>query len=394
MTTNIREVFGDEALEVFYWMPAYCFHASPPMMNKEEWQAMLKQRVGNRYFALYDDGKPVAGTAIVPMVQQVRGALLPMGGIYDVVTHPSSRRKGYARQLMSHALAEMRAQGMPVSCLYPFRESFYQRLGYTTLPQSHIIRFPPDNLAPLLKMNLDAGRVEMLPISEGYAAYLAYLQSYRQRTHGFALFENEDWGWAKRDRHWLALARAGDEVVGVMLYRLKGEEVTKFTFSAFRFYYHTSLGRYLLLDWIARHIDQASQAEIVLPPCELPETWLADMKVAKETFWIAGMGRAVDLQRLKGLRCGPGRFTALIRDPHCPWNEGMWVFDAQDGILDIQPAQQAECELSIQAVSTLVYGTHDPADFSLRGWGDPDAAVQENLRSMFPRQLPYLHEMF
>lgn len=393
MTAQIREVTGDEALEIFYWLSSYCFHASPPMLNKEEWQTMVRQRVGNRYFALFQDGKPAAGTAILPMTQQVRGSLLRMGGIYDVVTHPADRRKGYVRQLMGVALAEMRAEGMALSCLYPFRESFYERFGYTALPQTRKVSLDPQTLAPLLKQNL-GGQVTLLPISEGYAEFRAYLRRYQQRTHGFALFENEDWGWAKRDRFWLALARVKDEVVGLMLYRLRGEEVTKFTFDVMRFYYHTSPGRYLLLEWIARHIDQAERAELILPPSELPETWLADMKVTTETFWIAGMGRALDLSGLSGLTCGAGRFTARVRDPYAPWNEGAWAFESQDGRLRISPAQQTDCELSVQALSALVYGTHDPADIIPRGWGNPDGSTQVQMRSLFPRMLPYLHEFF
>jgi hypothetical protein len=50
--------------------------------------------------------------------------------------------------------------------------------------------------------------------------------------------------------------------------------------------------------------------------------------------------------------------------------------------------------LSIQGVSALVYGAHDPADFYVRGWGDPSPKVQAAMREMFPPALAHLHEMF
>jgi hypothetical protein len=72
----------------------------------------------------------------------------------------------------------------------------------------------------------------------------------------------------------------------------------------------------------------------------------------------------------------------------------MWQFETVDGCLQVGPAQEAECEMSIQALSALVYGTHDPADWPFRGWGDPPAAVQATLRSVFPPLTPFLHEYF
>jgi len=42
----------------------------------------------------------------------------------------------------------------PGLCLYPFRESFYERLGYVTFPQPRTARFSPQALLPLLKVKL------------------------------------------------------------------------------------------------------------------------------------------------------------------------------------------------------------------------------------------------
>lgn len=49
-----------------------------------------------------------------------------------------------------------------------------------------------------------------------------------------------------------------------MLYRLLGEEVTRFNLVAHGFYYRTAQARYLMLNWIARHVDQAERVEIWL----------------------------------------------------------------------------------------------------------------------------------
>jgi hypothetical protein len=211
-----------------------------------------------------------------------------------------------------------------------------------------------------------------------------------------AIFDHPDRFSIQRNKLWLALARVGGQVVGVMLYDLKGQDVTEFTLRAFRFYYDTAQGKYLLLQWLARHADQATQVELSLAPFELPETWLADIKVATASDNRAPMGRVVDVAGLGGMHTGPGRFTARIADPLCPWNEKTWQFDTVDGLLRVGPANAsaAGCDLSIQGLSALVYGAHDPGDFALRGWGNPTPELQAAMRAVFPPMVPHIHERF
>jgi hypothetical protein len=54
----------------------------------------------------------------------------------------------------------------------------------------------------------------------------------------------------------------------------------------------------------------------------------------------------------------------------------------------------ADCDLTIQGLTSLIAGVHDPQDFPLRGWGNPDLDLQSSLREMFPRMNPFMHEMF
>jgi predicted acetyltransferase len=391
--TTIREIHGDEMLEIVYWLDSYAFYPSPPMPDKAERQEMLKQRVGLTHFALFEDDTPVACVGATPLIQQVRGTMYRIGGILDVATHPAARRKGYSRHVLARTLAAIRNDGRPLSCLYPFRESFYERLGYVTFPLPRRAKLTPLALLPLLKKDL-GGEVELVLIGDGYDTYRAYLRKLQRHIHGMAIFEKEQRASAQRNRHWLAMAKADGELVGMMEYALKGERLMEFNLRARRFYYDTSQAKYLLLAWIARHADQASQVEIWLPPFEQPETWLEDMKITMEAVFISPMGRVLDVAKIGGMQTGPGRFAARITDPLCPWNEGAWQFETIDGVLQVSPTDQADCDLSIQALAALVYGTNDPDSFAIRGWGNPSPQVQEVMRTMFPPMVPYLHEFF
>lgn len=391
--TTIRQIEGDEVLEIVYWLDSYSFNASPPMPDKAKRLEVFRQRVGPTHFALFENGVPVACAAEAPMIQQVRGAMFGIGGIFDVLTHPGARRKGYSRRVLARTLSAIRDDGRSLSCLYPFRESFYERLGYVTFPLPRRAQLTPLALEPLLRKDL-GGEVELMLIGEGYDTYRAYLRKLQQRIHGMAIFEHDQKASAQSNNSWLALAKVDGELVGVMLYDLKGDRIMEFHLRAIRFYHDTSQAKYLLLAWIARHIDQASQAEIWLPPFEQPETWLADMRIAMEPAFISPMGRVIDVAGISGVHTGPGCFSAQIIDPLCPWNEGIWQFEARDGVLQVSPAGEADFSLSIHALAALVYGTNDPDSFAIRDWGNPPAHVQQTMRTMFPPLVPFLHELF
>jgi predicted acetyltransferase len=390
---SIRALQGEEFLDVHYDLGMYAFRASPPFANKEDWAKIVRERKGVTYHALFEDDNAVAGAASTAMTQNVRGKLFPAGGVWGVATLPAARRKRYSKQVLTSLLSAEKEAGKAFSNLYPFRESFYERLGYVTHPLPIIARVAPSALAPLLGKDF-GGEVELQLSGEAFDTYREYLTKMRPQVHGMAFFDVGDKLVAQQNKSWVALAKADGEIEGLMLYNLHGEEVTKFNFCAYRFYYSTSRGRYLLLDWIARHIDQADRAEIWLPPYEHPETWLADMQVKIESQVRAPMSRILNVAEIGGMETGMGSFSARVIDPICPFNKGTWKFESTDGKLQVSKATEADCELTIQGLTALVFGTHDPQDFPLRGWGNPTSEIQTSMHTMFPPLTPFLHENF
>jgi predicted acetyltransferase len=393
--TVIRQLKGEQVLQAMYWLPSYAFGPSPPLPDEEKRREILKSRTGVTYIGLLKDDKIQSVAASTRMTQQVRGKMYKAGAIWGVVTHPQARQQGHSRQVLQQLFAAIRQQGNALSCLYPFRETFYERLGYVTFPRPLIAQFSPEALLPLAKQEIE-GEVELALIGEGIDEYLNLVNMLHPRIHGMGVFDDEDAlrFSAERNRLWLALARVDGELVGLMAYELKGGEVTDFELRAIRFYYTTAQGKFLLLQWIARHAGQAEKAEVWLPPYEQPETWLPDMRISFKSVERSPMGRVLDVRRLSGMDTGAGSFSAQISDATCPWNEGIWLFQTVDDKLTVRSAKTPDCELSIHALAALIYGTHDPADFAFRGWGAPRPAIQATMRTMFPPMAPYLHEWF
>jgi predicted acetyltransferase len=390
---NIRQVEGDERVDIFHWFHHYAFNPTLPYPDKEETAKRVAEREGVIYLVLFEDDEPVSTIASTPLIQNVRDAIYEAGGVFDVITHPKARRKGYSYRLLAEIFKLIKEVGQPFTCLYPFRESFYEHIGYVSFPQPLKAKFNASGLTPLLKADIP-GEVEIMLTNEGYLKYREYLVELQKHVHGAAYFKNSEPSLMERPTSWLALAEVDGEIVGLMVYNLKGDGPVGFDFRAPRFYTHTIQGRYLLLNWIARHIDHAGEVELWLHPSEQPNTWLSDMKMKIEPAWLPGMGRVLNVAQIGGMQVGTGRFSVEVSDPSCPWNEGVWTFEGIDGILHVEKGKKADCRLNVQGLSALIYGTNDPASFSVRGWGTPDPKVQVTMREMFPLKMAFLLEYF
>lgn len=393
--TTVRRVENQEMLDLLFWLDNYAFRPTPPFPERDEWEKHIKTRKTTAYYAVFEGEKGVAITACPKFTQNLRGKIFRMGGFADVSTHPEARRKGYSHKLIRHTFEQLRQEGDVLSCLYPFRESFYERLGYVSFPQSRQAIFKPEVMVPLLKQELE-GEVTLSLMGDGYDAYHTYINQMQPDIQGMALFTDIEGQKeaAQRNRSWLALAKAKGEIVGLMVYNFQGEEMMNYDLRAVRFYYRNSLGKYLLLAWLARHIDQAGKVALWLPAFEQPNTWFADMQPKLEPVFVAPMGRVLDVSGLSGMKTGKGSFSAQIIDRDCPWNNGVWLFDSESGELVMGPGKEADFTLTIQGLSSLVYGINDPADFAIRGWGDPPKDMLVLLGRMFPQELPYLHEYY
>jgi predicted acetyltransferase len=116
-------------------------------------------------FVAERDGLITGTLTLFPQTMAVSGQSMKCGGIGSVAVLPEFRMNGIAKQLMMTAYASMRSTGTSLSLLYPFKHSFYQKLGYglvgdihtLTIPSSSIPRFSErDEVHPLSDHELPA----------------------------------------------------------------------------------------------------------------------------------------------------------------------------------------------------------------------------------------------
>lgn len=389
---DIRLVSSDEPANIT--LSAYAFQDSPRKLTNEDWHRG-KYLADSRTLMSFDGDTPVAKATTHMMTLNVRGRVLPMGGVGGVASMPAGRRGGRVRALMLRSFEQMREDGQPVSTLYPFRESFYERLGFVSFPCPKFATVDPANLAPLVRMEC-AGSTEHRLIADGFDQWAGFLETYQTESHGFAMQPPSRLeGVRDQNSWWLVLVHEGEEITGAMTYRITGHLGVM---RVETFLSRTTSARYQLLGWIARHVDQVEKARIRVSPDEMPEFWFRDLDDAIRTdgedSWGAPMGRIISIDGLTGIGAGDGEVTVEIADEQCPWNAGVWTLRGSGGVLEVQAGGTPSGNITIQGLSALLFNGLDTAILPFRGWGEVEMAASVQLRALFPPAMPYLHEQF
>ncbi|MEV1287750.1 GNAT family N-acetyltransferase [Micromonospora sp. NPDC049679] len=393
----IRRISSEERLTTSFPLQSYAFERSPAnAAATQETRQYLPYNEGNVTLVAEESDTVVAAASAIPMRQNIRGTVFPMAGIAGVATHPLARRQGHVRRLLTQLLGEMRDEGHAATALYPFRPSFYERFGYVGFPKPRTVTFSPADLNHFLRLDLP-GEVTWQRIKDGYDTYRDFIHRSLAERHGFAAFP--DYRAARQrdsDEEWLVMAVVDGETVGAVTYRIEdhagdllaGDLLTT-----------GPVGRALLLQFFARHVDQVARVTTTVSANESPELWATDFAAhteAKISFpgSSAPMARILSMEALHGIAAGPGRVTIEVVDD--PFIAGTYLLNGEGGRLEVTAERAATpaATLTAAGISALVYGVLDPVEVALRGFGAvPDAAATA-LRGIFPPRTPRLFASF
>jgi predicted acetyltransferase len=391
---EIRQIAADERPDTMFPLQAYAFDPSPwaDEVKDDYRRRMAYYRTATSLIA-EEGGQALAGVGAFPMQQNVRGVVHGMAGIASVAAHPSARRRGFVRDLLNRLLPLMREQGCAVSALYPFRASFYAQFGFVGIPRVRKATFAPAGLGHLVRAELP-GSVERLAMAEAFDEYDALTRRLLRERHGFAVFDEVRTAGFRTDKVWVALARVDGEVIGAVRYRIDGfggDLVADDLLTT------GPLGRALILQFLARHVDQVAQIVLTIGTDEVPELWGTDMAVV--TRGTVGypreggpMVRILDMDALNGTPVGDADVTVeVIGDDLIG---GVYRLAGDGGALSVSKGSNPTATLTAAGLSGLLYGVLDPVDVVSRGLGEVESGALGPLRTLFPREMPYLYADF
>jgi len=151
----------------------------------------------------------VGHAALYPLELWVAGRKLMIGGIASLGVAPEARRQGAAHALLERMHHELETQNAALALLYPFRERFYQGLGYATTAPLVSLRVAAHAFASAW----DAHRAELVNHSvasldgAGFEQAKLLYDEVGRRGSGFVVRSEARWMrlFSRETRHWISI---------------------------------------------------------------------------------------------------------------------------------------------------------------------------------------------
>jgi predicted acetyltransferase len=325
-----------------------------------------------------DGARLVAACQLHPLRQWIAGEAVGVTGIGTVAISPAHRKRGIARDLVAFALRAGRERGDTGSALFPFRVSFYRRLGYGLAGEAHQYRIPPRSLPD------DEGRqhIEMMDDDDARTdALTLYGEWIRQQTGQLA----------RSMRLWLHILaddgralfgwRAPDgslEGYALVIYRTDLPPAERFL-EVDELIWTTERARRGLYGWLASLDDQWQQIVLRALPAQRMGDWLSEpllphgaapawrLWAPAATLMTGPMFRLLDVRgAFEGRRVEDGPPMACtfdVADDVLPENAGSWriALDAGRAAVERAGASDLTLRLDVSTLSRIFIGALAPS---------------------------------
>ncbi|GEN88501.1 GNAT family N-acetyltransferase [Oceanobacillus sp. FSL W8-0428] len=379
-----------------YELSAFAFQFTPA---PEEIEKKKEAKKHETVWGWLEGENLAAKVHLIPLETRIHGKIIKTGGISSVATWPEYRRKGAVRQLLIHAIREMKKEGYLVSYLAPFSVPFYRKFGWEMTINEMQFTIPMERVPKFKGIN---GNVQRMKAGEESVLKEAYQEYTKQYT-----------GMLARDDHWwehkifskkeLNTAISYDDkgnVDGYIRYKVKDSKMNIDEWVAI-----TPDSKKRLLQFISNHDSMAKEVHLTLPDDDLLPLFMEEPR-AKQEQKPYFMTRIVDVESFLKvypfLKQGDREetYTIKVKDEICEENSGFYQIHFQNGTHHIEktenPAEQnLTASLSIQQLAMLLLGKITLEQLYQQAFisGDLDNIVK--LDTYLPKkQHPYLADFF
>jgi predicted acetyltransferase len=327
-----------------------------------------------------DGDRLVAACQVHPLRQWVAGETIATAGVGTVAIAPTHRKRRLGGELVTQAIRAARERGDVASALYPFRVSFYRKLGYGNAGEAHQFLVGPDALPD----SDERARVELIDSDVERVEVLAL---YRRWARG------ETGQLDRSDRMLTQLSTATDRAL--FAYRAEAGGLEGYALVHYRadlppqtrylevdeLVWTSPAARRGLLGWLSSLGDQWQRILLRARSSDRLGEWIREPRLpwgaapgwglwnGAATLMMGPMFRLLDVERAwRGRSVVPTQPFAVglrLRDEQISENAGEWTLSLADGRVEVarQLASPLEMtlDLDISALSRLFIGAISPS---------------------------------
>jgi predicted acetyltransferase len=340
MDLEIRTVRPDE-LEAFARALESAFSAE---LNPAEFEHERPVMASERTHAAFEGGAIVGGASAAGFRMAVPGGgSVAAAGITGVGVLPSHRRRGINTALMRAQLDDIHDRGEPVAALHASEGGIYGRFGYGLASFTGHMEVDADRTS-FVRGYRPSGRVRLVVRDEALGPMRAIYDAVVPTWPGMLALDDLwwTWRWTDPDRHgdgtaFYALHESEDGVTDAYAaYRVKHEwpdgmprlELSVRDLQATSPQAYADIWRFLFdIDLVGRVSSWNRPVDdpllhLVAEPRRLRFS-------LRDGLWV----RPVDVPAAlsaRGYR-GHGRIILEVRDDFCPWNDGRFALEVENG---------------------------------------------------------------
>jgi predicted acetyltransferase len=345
-------------------------------------------------------GQVVAGLGLVRTGQWFGGLSVPMVGISIVGVAPEHRGTGVGAAMMRSTLEELRAEGMPLSALYPATSPFYRRAGYERAGVRINYELP---LAAIDVRDLASDLVPAGP--EDYPRFRRAYEAQARRSAGN--LDRPDWMWHhklepqdQQPQPFRYLVMRDGQVEGYVIYRagvrpdpLRVLDVCALTPSAGRRILTLFAGYRTMVEHVTWNGGPLDPLVYLLN--EPMAALKAHVKIVRSLEWML---RILDVARALEARGYPaGLDTTLhfdLRDDLLPANRGRFTLHVSGGRGEVRPGGEGRIQLDARDLAAIYTGFMSPFELmALSPIEGPEADLALTA-SLFAGPRPWISDMF
>ncbi len=360
------------------------------------------------------DGRIVASLVLYPFTAFVRAQRVPVVGIGSVAVSPEHRRRGIGEALLRAALREMRQRGDALSILYPFRGSFYRKLGYGVIEVAQQLAFAPTLLPP----SDETRRVRRMMLPDR-ASIEALYEKVALGGH-FALARKPEW-WAQRlwghGGDWVVYeGKRRGQIEGYLYYEVDAAAGPfKLSLTLTEFVAASPEAHRALAGYLASLADQVSEIHSIMPGDNGWTTLLRtaqnlrpglEMSVYSDTGNVVNglMLRLNDvkaaLERLPVSPSARGEIALEVDDTVLAPNARAWRLRASEGRLKVSAeaarggrSRLPRLRVTPDALASIVGGALSPARAAEMGLVDSSGGAADVIDRWFRARPAFLYPL-
>jgi len=353
-------------------------------------------RIGREHVrVLRESGRVVAGLTLLPLGQWFGGRSVRMTGVNLVGAAPEARGHGAATRLMQAAVREMRDAGVPISTLYPAKQTLYRRCGWEvtgarwelSVEARHLdvatrelaVRsFVPADLPAVQALHRDVVREHTGPVDRPDFLWRRVVDPPKRGVQGF-------------------LVEGAGGIEGYVFLSVARGEGMRQELSATELLAATPAAARRLLRFLGDHDSLADRIVWWGNPAD-PLLGAISEHVWKGRIHFPWMVRILDPKAaLEGRGYAPGLAMELsfaLEDPLLEENTGRFVLEVADGRGSVRPGGDGRIRADVRGLAAIYGGWTTPRGARAMGLLDGPDDDLARAAGAFAGPIPWMSDMF